>query len=192
MFTDTTYTNVSEFTNDAGYITSAPVDSVAGKTGVVTLAHTDITDYDTELAGTTNTTAFTPTADYHPATKKYVDDNAGGGGTGLTLYDGVVAGEQIVGKVFEVPVQGTATASKFKVSLGVAPSGTDFICKLYKNGVEDASVTIATTATATNGLYIGNDTTFVSGSYVENDRLTVEVTQIGSTVSGSDLTFAIS
>ena len=27
-----------------------------------------------------NTTAFTPTADYQPATKKYVDDSAGGGG----------------------------------------------------------------------------------------------------------------
>ena len=26
----------------------------------------------------TNTTAYTPTADYHPATKKYVDDNSGG------------------------------------------------------------------------------------------------------------------
>lgn len=43
-----------------------------------THTHADITDYDTELAGTTNTTAFTPTADYHPATKKYVDDNAWG------------------------------------------------------------------------------------------------------------------
>ena len=27
---------------------------------------------------TDNTTEFTPTANYHPATKKYVDDNAGG------------------------------------------------------------------------------------------------------------------
>lgn len=26
-----------------------------------------------------NAAAFTPTADYHPATKKYVDDNGGGG-----------------------------------------------------------------------------------------------------------------
>ena len=26
-----------------------------------------------------NTTAFTPTANYHPATKKYVDEHAGGG-----------------------------------------------------------------------------------------------------------------
>jgi len=39
--------------------------------------HTEVTDYDTELAGTTNTTPFTPTADHHVATKKYVDDNAG-------------------------------------------------------------------------------------------------------------------
>ena len=32
-----------------------------------------------------NTTAFTPTADYQPATKKYVDDAAGGGGTTIVL-----------------------------------------------------------------------------------------------------------
>lgn len=38
-----------------------------------------ISDFDTNLAGTANVTAFTPSADYHPATKKYVDDNGGGG-----------------------------------------------------------------------------------------------------------------
>lgn len=32
-----------------------------------------------------NTTAFTPTADYQPATKKYVDDAAGGGGIQIVL-----------------------------------------------------------------------------------------------------------
>jgi len=37
--------NVSELTNDAGYLTSAPVDSVAGKTGVVTLVKADISDF---------------------------------------------------------------------------------------------------------------------------------------------------
>lgn len=53
--------------------------------------HTEITDYDTELAGTTNTTAFTPTSDYHPATKKYVDDavTAGGGYTDEQAQDAV-------------------------------------------------------------------------------------------------------
>ena len=39
-----TPTNVSSFTNDAGYLTSAPVDSVAGKTGAVTLELDDLTD----------------------------------------------------------------------------------------------------------------------------------------------------
>ena len=38
--------------------------------------------------GCNNTTAYTPTADYHPATKKYVDDAvAGGGGTTYTAGD---------------------------------------------------------------------------------------------------------
>ena len=32
-----------------------------------------------------NATAFTPTADYQPATKKYVDDSAGGGGVQIVL-----------------------------------------------------------------------------------------------------------
>jgi len=50
--------NISELTNDAGYLTSVPVDSVAGKTGAVTLVKADITDfsdadYATEAQGTT-------------------------------------------------------------------------------------------------------------------------------------------
>lgn len=32
-----------------------------------------------------NATAFTPTADYQPATKKYVDDAGGGGGVQIIL-----------------------------------------------------------------------------------------------------------
>ena len=32
-----------------------------------------------------NVTVFTPTADYQPATKKYVDDAAGGGGVQIVL-----------------------------------------------------------------------------------------------------------
>jgi len=50
--------NISELFNDSGYITSAPVDSVAGKTGAVTLVKSDITDfsdadYATAAQGTT-------------------------------------------------------------------------------------------------------------------------------------------
>jgi hypothetical protein len=34
-----------------------------------------------------NTTEFTPDADYEPATKKYVDDNASGGGSEFQIYN---------------------------------------------------------------------------------------------------------
>ena len=53
----------------------------SGSSGSSGGTHDIITDWDTELAGKENATAFTPTADYHPATKKYVDDavvSAGG------------------------------------------------------------------------------------------------------------------
>ena len=39
-----------------------------------------MTEAESRVLATDNTTEYTPTADYHPATKKYVDDNAGSGG----------------------------------------------------------------------------------------------------------------
>ena len=44
----------------------------------------------TEVLTKTNTTAFTPTADYQPATKKYVDDLATGG-TGVSVVDNLTS-----------------------------------------------------------------------------------------------------
>lgn len=41
-----------------------------------------VDDEDANFLSKTNTTSYTPTADYHPSTKKYVDDNGGGGGGG--------------------------------------------------------------------------------------------------------------
>lgn len=38
-----------------------------------------------------NTTAFTPTANYHPATKKYVDEHAGSGGISQVFHVGTTA-----------------------------------------------------------------------------------------------------
>lgn len=40
-----------------------------------------IAEAESRVLTTDNTTEYTPTANYHPATKKYVDDNAGSGGT---------------------------------------------------------------------------------------------------------------
>lgn len=72
----------SEVTNLADVKSFDPADYAAASH---THTHADITDYDTELAGKTNTTAFTPSADYHPATKKYVDDNAGSAPEGTAV-----------------------------------------------------------------------------------------------------------
>jgi len=44
--------------------------------------------HSTAYLAKTNTTIYTPTANYHPATKKYVDDNAGGGGSDLSIDGG--------------------------------------------------------------------------------------------------------
>jgi len=49
-----------------------------------------ISDFDSNLAGKTNTTSFTPTADYHVSTKKYVDDKV------VTPTEELTAGESLV------------------------------------------------------------------------------------------------
>jgi hypothetical protein len=70
----------------SGTGTGAPTDLTASQ------VRTNI-DYDTTLAGTQNTTPFTPTQDYHVATKKYVDDNTPSLGVG-DLNDVTITGEQ--------------------------------------------------------------------------------------------------
>ena len=102
-----------------------------------------------------------------------------------------VAGTQIVADILEIPVSNSITAATFRISLKTQPSWTDFIAKLYKNWVEDASATITTAQSATNGLYQATDTTFVSWSYVAWDVLKVGITQIGSSVAWSDFTFSL-
>jgi hypothetical protein len=71
---------------------------------------TNITEIISELLGKTNTDAFTPTGDYQPATKKYVDDNIGGSSNdenaihtdsaaeihGITLKSSLSGSEEVV------------------------------------------------------------------------------------------------
>lgn len=74
-----------------------------------------------------NTTVFTPTLDYHPSTKKYVDDNAGGGGdvTGpasstdnsVALFSGTTGkilkeGPDMVEQYVSAPATPTSTGTK--------------------------------------------------------------------------------
>lgn len=71
---------------DDNYVTDAEKAVIANTSGTNT-GDQDLTSYATKtnVLELDNTSAFTPDADYEPATKKYVDDNAGGGGAPLTV-----------------------------------------------------------------------------------------------------------
>lgn len=115
---------------------------------------------------------------------------SGGSGTAKICYEGFLPWVQIVGRVWlNVSGQTIATASKFKISLSTLPTGASLIVELRKNGTAIGTATIATGATATNGMYIADATT--SSAIAENDKLEVYVTQVGSTVSGNDLSFQL-
>lgn len=135
----------------------------------------------------------TPTTDMEAVNKKYVDDNiwGGWGWWNWPILSAVIAWEITTWTVIEIPVSKTITAWTFRVSLKTLPTETDVIVKLYKNWVEDASVTITTSASATNWLYQWTDTTFVSGNYVAWDVLKASVTQIGSILKGTGLSILL-
>ena len=101
----------------------------------------------------------------------------------------VIAWPQVVWTIMTVPVNQTISATTFRISLAVQPSGQNFIVDLSKNWVSEWTATITTAQSTTNGLYQATLSSFTSGSYTSADVLEVSITQIGSSVSGSDLTF---
>ena len=132
--------------------TSALTEGLAGKVDKVTgkaLSTNDYTNADktivdgvssalakkadkTEVLTKTNTTEFAPTADYQPATKKYVDDNisaAGGGDMLKSVYD--MDGDGIVDNAEKLGGQlpsyyATATAVNGKAPTSHASSASTY------------------------------------------------------------------
>lgn len=70
-------TKVSELTNDSGYITSVPEEYVTSTEleDYDYATSTDVDELKQNVLTKDNTTSYSPTSDYHPATKKYIDDN---------------------------------------------------------------------------------------------------------------------
>ena len=73
---------------DDNYVTDAEK-VVIGNTSGTNTGDQDLSSLATKanVLELDNTTVFTPAADYEPATKKYVDDNAGGGGLSNIVED---------------------------------------------------------------------------------------------------------
>ena len=80
-------TKVSDLTNDSGFITSyTETDPIFLASAAHGITSSDITNWNTisnkvnivDVLTKTNITTYTPTANYHPATKKYVDDATAG------------------------------------------------------------------------------------------------------------------
>jgi hypothetical protein len=86
------------------------------------------------------------------------------------------------------------TLVSVSVDLGTAPTGATFIVDVFKNGTtlfaggtgRPAVAIGAFTATATIPLVAG-----VAQTLADGDKLTATVTQIGSTVAGSDLVVTV-
>lgn len=75
----------------------------------------------------------------------------------------------------------TITIGTMKGFVGTAPSGTDLIFKLLKNGTIIASCTI------TDGQFVSSETSGIATELSATDYLTLDITQVGSTVPGSEL-----
>lgn len=72
-----------------------------------------------------------------------------------------------------------------RVSLGTAPQGADFILVLRKNG------SVLQTATVPAGQQTSGYITISPGTVSAGDYFTVDVTQVGSTAAGEDLTMTL-
>jgi len=131
------------------------------------------------------TPSSAPTTDYQVANKKYVDDNGGGGGgsTGITFY---FKGNAYVGtKQAQVLMPASATISKVIAYADTAPTGADMQIDVNKNGT-----TIFTTQSKRPIIAAGtntddSDTPDVT-ALTQDDIVSIDVDQVGSTVVGGD------
>ena len=90
-------TKTSQLDNDSGFITSAPVTSVNGKTGAVTLSATDVSAIPSTLTGTVGQ-VLTKTADgqeWKDAAKELPAVTASDNGKFLRVVNGAWAAVQI-------------------------------------------------------------------------------------------------
>lgn len=111
---------------------------------------------------TTNTEEYTPTADYHPATKKYVDDNV----KTYTAGDNITISEDNVISVsgIEFPIYRIQTFTNYINSTGYTPIDdqsklkiAEEINKAYKNGLNSIGFIVSSKINDEQYLFVNNN-----------------------------------
>ena len=125
----------------------------------------------TEVLTKTNTAAFTPTADYQPATKKYVDDlasNKGGGDMMKAVYDQDASGtvddsDKLGGQLPSYYAKASDLTNKVDKVSGKGLSTNDFT-SAYKTKLDNLDTNLSAKANASDVLTKTNTTAFTPAS----------------------------
>ena len=135
----------------------------------------------------TSTTLWTSDILYptQNAVKTYVDNKVLGWWSITTLDMLEIAWTQTIWIVSNYRVSQAWTLAKFSAYLETAPTGADFIADLQVNWTTQATATITDWTTS------WTTTTFTSNVLAEWDLITYNITQVGSSVAGSDLTLLL-
>ncbi len=80
------------------------------------------------------------------------------------------------------------TITKAYAYVKTAPTGTSIIIDINVNGMSIWNVTPANRLTIAASAQTGNQTSFDSTTLAENDIITIDLDQIGSTVAGANIT----
>lgn len=86
---------------------------------------------------------------------------------------------------------GSLTLTKWYLNVKTAPTGASLIIDINKNGTSIWNTNTGNRPTLAAGDTADSGTSFDTTTLAEGDILTVDVDQVGSTVSGSDITLTL-
>lgn len=128
----------------------------------------------------------------NPTTKTW---SAGGGGSSAAeMY--VSCSDEITSlttgaakTTFRAPF--AMTVSSVRASVNTAPTGSTLICDIKKNGVSMLSTLLSIDATEKTSVTAATPAVLSSTSIASDDEITIDITQVGSTVAGKGLKVCI-
>mgnify|MGYP007125363914 CR=1 FL=1 len=121
------------------------------------------------------------------------------GGWWSQTYETFIAWELTTGRILRQTVKTTQTIAWVKITCDTLPTGADLQIQVYKNWIastnsiftSDTPISITTAQSATNWVYTTTKTTIDNWSLVADDQLYIYITQIGSTLSWTNLSVLV-